>query len=318
MATVGESVIPAGMLIGTAQLASPYGSVRRVYPPKEDEALKMIRFGIENGIIGIDTARTYHQSEQIVGEAISGGDSQMLVEVTTKLDSFREFTPDLPFHHVAERCEDSVMTSIRNIGGDVPLNLLLHRADQINQWNGVIWEKILDIQGRGLLSRVGVSIQSPEEGFMVLQYPGVSLIQMPFNILDDRWIRSGFIDCLKGRPDVEIQCRSLFLQGVLLREKSDWPSIPGLRLMQTLQKMRELVDALHRKDIKDLCIAYVRSYEWVRGCVIGVETFAQLKDNLEYFRYLPLASEEAIFVRNTFSELPDQLVNPALWPKIYE
>ena len=50
----------------------------------------------------------------------------------------------------------------------------------------------------------------------------IDLIQIPANVLDQRFIKSGLLEEVKKRG-IEIHCRSLFLQGLLLDRKMTLP-----------------------------------------------------------------------------------------------
>ena len=139
---------------------------------------------------------------------------------------------------------------------------------------------------------------------------------MPYNLLDWRWREEGAENLLIARPDVEVHIRSIFLQSLLLRNSAEWPAIPNLDAAAVHDGLLGLVKELGRENIADLCLAYVRSFSWAKGVVIGMERTAQLAKNLELFENSPLTLEEFEMVRNSLPRVPEMLLNPALWPKL--
>jgi aryl-alcohol dehydrogenase-like predicted oxidoreductase len=144
----------------------------------------------------------------------------------------------------------------------------------------------------------------------------VQHIQMPFNLLDWRWREAGVVDALAVRPDVTVHVRSVFLQGLLAAgDPSVWPVTAGVDPAALLQNLDRLVRELGRDSAADLCMAYVQGQTFLAGVVIGLETEAQLDENLRLFAKPALTPAECRLVEDRLPRCPEQLLNPALWPK---
>ena len=79
------------------------------------------------------------------------------------------------------------------------------------------------VKAAGKADKIGVSVYSPHELRLVLQrFPDIELVQLPFNIYDQRFARSGLLDLLQARH-IEVHARSAFLQGLLLMEPERLP-----------------------------------------------------------------------------------------------
>ena len=105
----------------------------------------------------------------------------------------------------------------------------------------------------------------------------ITHLQVPFNILDARWLENEFQDAVAARPDVQIHARSAFLQGLLVGPESIWPSWLENR-KEIYLELERLIIEFGRQDRKDLCLAYVRSFPWIQSIVIGVHRAMQLSE----------------------------------------
>lgn len=304
------------LVLGTAQLAAPYGSAVKVTPPQTMEAVELVRGAIHRGAIAVDTARAYTGSEALLGVALSQGWGSR-IQIVTKLSPLTELSADAEPRLAADAAEISVLRSLHALGGIKP-SLLLHRSDHLNAWDGAVWVRLQELKAARLVASLGVSVQSPNELKTALRIPNVQIIQMPYNLLDWRWHEGGVEELLVGRSDVEVHIRSIFLQGLLLRNSAEWPPIPNLDAMAVASELQALVEELRRENITDLCLAYVRSARWVNGVVIGMERRAQLVQNLALFENPPLTLEEVERVRSSLPRVPEILLNPALWPILSE
>ena len=301
------------LVLGTAQLAAAYGSSVKVVPPKVDEAVELVREAIHRGAIAVDTARSYAGSETVLGRALSEGWNSR-VKVITKLSPLADLPVDIAAHLAATAAEISVLKSLHALGCIKPW-LLLHRAAHLKAWDGAVWSRLQELQLEGLIAGLGVSVQSPDELAAALAVSDVQIIQLPFNLLDCRWIKAGAAERLAARPDVEVHVRSVFLQGLLLRDPSEWPTVPHLDATAVHRAMNDLVAKLCRENIADLCLAYVRSVPWIDGVVIGMERKSQLAENAALFGNPPLTADDAELVWSSLPSVPETFLNPATWPQ---
>lgn len=304
------------LFLGTAQLASPYGSVKQVMPPSLDDAVSLVRTAIDRGVVTIDTARAYTGSEEALGAALDGVNHPNL-RVITKLDPLGSIPDDAPAEQAVEAAEASVRTSLSTLGSHIVPVMMVHRAKHIHGWNGQVWSHLKRLVQDDVIRSLGVSIQNVEEAFLSIRTPEVSVIQLPVNVLDHRWEDAEVTaELLRDRPDIEVHARSVFLQGIFLREPDAWPKIEAINAEEILAVLNQAVIDYGRDSVADLCLAWIRSQAWVRGIVVGMEQMAQLEDNLKLFSRPPLSAEEAVSFRELLPRVPEQLLNPALWPPV--
>ena len=80
------------------------------------------------------------------------------------------------------------------------------------------------IKKKKLINEYGVSVYHPAEAIYCLKIKNLKHIQIPFNLLDLRWLKNKkFLKLIKKRKDVKIHVRSIFLRGLLLRKFNFWP-----------------------------------------------------------------------------------------------
>ena len=192
--------------------------------------------------------------------------------------------------------------------------LLLHRAAHRTAFGGAIWKRLLAYQKEGVIGRLGVSVQTPGEARDALGDGTVGHIQLPFNLLDWRW--TNILGRFDHRPDVTLHVRSIFLQGLLAAgNPAFWPPIAGVDAQAVTAELSAAAQALERESPADLCLAFVRGHRQIHGVVIGLETVAQLERNLSLFAKPALTPEQCAALAARLPRLPEQLLNPALWPK---
>jgi aryl-alcohol dehydrogenase-like predicted oxidoreductase len=159
-------------------------------------------------------------------------------------------------------------------------------------------------------------VQTVDEAARAVGDADVAHVQLPFNVLDGRWKRAGIDRMLAGRPDVVVHARSALLQGLLAADATGaWPRVPGYDASAVVRAMRTLVSELERESALDLCIAYVRAQPWIDGVLVGVGSHAELMENAAIFGRPPLDPDACARVESTFDDLPEALLNPALWPR---
>ncbi len=300
----------AGLILGTAQLGAPYGSVVQTVAPSEREAIALVCTALNEGC-GIDTARIYPDSERRVGLALATlrSDVRNSLAIVTKLDPLNEIA-DARTARVATR--QSICASRRALGLERLPVLLLHRAEHRTAWGGAAWDELRILAERGAIGCLGASVQTVGELVDVLSDPDIRHIQLPLNPLDGRWAAAAVQSALAGRRDVVVHVRSVYLQGTLLRDAAAWPRVvdPG-----PYMSWLDTWSARLGRTRADLCLAYVRAQAWVDGTVIGAESMQQIDENIGLFARPPLTDAERAAMEGDRPAVPDTLVNPALWPR---
>lgn len=304
---------PKKMTLGGVQFGMEYGITNDSGMVSESESISIIRSAITEGIAYIDTAAAYGNSEQVIGKSLIGGWSNR-VKIITKLTPFRdEELKESDGASLSFMVRNSFLQSCVNLRVNHLDTLMLHRTDHLNYYP--ICSELIKLKEEGLINHIGVSVQSPEELIFVIQNKNVSIIQMPYNILDYRW--ETVVDLIKQERDEReliIHARSALLQGLLCSDNvNKW-------LKAGIENSSEIVDWLNEKykqykkmSVSDICIGYVNSQDWIDSVVIGVDSEKNLLSNLQSIS-MPLMSSEAI---NELSasrpRVKSESLNPANW-----
>ena len=304
---------PAKLVLGSVQLGLAYGVANRSGMPSHDSAVHIVHRAIEGGVCEIDTARAYGESEKRVGEALR---NRKPIRTITKLSPLTDLSASSSREEVRAAVDRSIDESLAALGRNRLECLLLHRAGHLTAFDGAVWERLIELIEDGTVLSLGASIQTPDEAAAVLARVDVQHIQLPFNILDWRWSESGVIERIRARPNVTVHARSALLQGVLASsDPCIWPQFYGVDPNVMIALIQRLVADYGRENAADLCLAYVRGQDWIDGVVVGMETEGQLDANLRLFVRPPLSASECANIAACVPRMPEQLLNPALWPQ---
>jgi hypothetical protein len=254
--------------LGTAQFGLRYGIVNRTGQVPVDVASEILAHARSQGVDTLDTAVGYGESEACLGR-IGVRDWQVISKL-----------PPLPAQciHVAAWVQECVAGSLERLGIPQLYALLLHRPMQLLEERGKeLYEGLLALKRRRLVSKVGVSVYGPNELEALWPRFGLDLVQAPFNVLDRRLADSGWLQRL-GEAGVEVHARSAFLQGVLLADEADRPV--RFRAWQAL--LNAWHDWLREQSATPLpvCLGFVLSHSQVRRVVVGVDDIRQLQQVL--------------------------------------
>lgn len=308
---VNEIASTPALVLGTAQLGMAYGIANQAGAPTTQIANALVARALALGITTFDTARAYGLSENRLGEALAGHDH---VTIITKLAPLETLAPSAPRGTAAHAVIASINESRDALKRSHLDTVLLHRAAHLRSHGGAIFDTLLALKADRQIGKLGVSVQTPDELREALSLRAVTHIQFPLNFLDWRWREEDLRDALAERRDVTIHVRSALLQGLLAANNpSLWPGNAGVNPARFVPALQALAETLGREDVADLAFAYVRAQGFVDGVVVGAETLAQIEANAALFARTPLDEDECLFVERFLPELPETLLNPALW-----
>lgn len=305
-ARIIDGDLQASLVLGGVQFGLNYGIANRTGAPDDAELRAILALAERSGVTHLDTASGYGDSEARIGATLT---ERSPLHVITKLP------PDLMAGDPGELAIGALERSRERLKRKVLDAVLLHRFEHYGEGKSIVWSHLRMQQAEGKIGRIGCSIYSPSELLALLRDPYVRLIQLPFNILDRRWLSADVQQAIAARPDVILHGRSALLQGLLtLDDPSRWPCDRTFA-EGCIAALTGLARNLGRRGVVDLCFAYARAQGWLAGIVVGAETTAQMAENIELFRTPPLTLEEAAEVlRRIPADLPEPLLNPAQWP----
>ena len=304
---------PADLVMGSVQLGLSYGAANRTGKPSQAAACRLVTRAADAGVAEFDTARAYGDAEDRLGEALG---TRKNVRAITKLSPLAQLPPEAAREAVRSAVDESIEASLQALRRPHIDCLLLHRAAHMSAFGGAVWDRLIEHLEDGTVLALGVSVQSPQEALSALACTDVCHIQLPFNILDWRWQAAGVVDAVRRRSHVTIHARSVFLQGLLAAgEPGLWPEIEGVDAFAVTRLLQSLAREFRRENMADLCVAYARGQDWIDGLVVGMETEAQLDENLRLFLRPPLSGPDCDAIARSIPPLPERLLDPAQWPR---
>lgn len=296
-------------VLGTAQLGMKYGINNTTGQPSLDESFAILDTAFSAGIDTFDTARSYGDVEDIIGEWIRSRDMSGKVKVISKmrpkaLESYSDGTA------VADIVCAEIRESLAHLGIDRLDGYLLHTADHV--YRDDILEGLRRAKREGLVEHIGISIYDEPEALEAV-HRGLEYVQVPYNAFGQRLDRTDFFE-LAEKAGITTFARSPFLQGLLLMEPDQIP--PNLAHARPL--VEKFADIAKRYRFVPLEAALLFAYRSRASYVVfGAETNAQLKEILTIGERLPFMATECVAeIRKAFSEVDRAIVNPSLWSKI--
>ena len=282
--------------LGTAQFGMYYGISNSSGQVKKSEIANIIRYARKNRVDLIDTAISYGESEQILGQI--GVES---FNVITKL-------PDYPKNceNITTWTKNKVLNSLRRLGVNSIYGLLLHRS---NILTGPAKNKLKDalimLKSEGLVKKIGVSIYDPKELDILAKDIKFDIVQAPLNLIDQRLESSGWLSRLHD-DGTEVHTRSTFLQGLLLMSRKHIPSKFN-RWSHIWDRWENEIKRLKKSAI-EICLSYSLSKLRVNKVIIGIQSEEQFKTVLQ-------ASKNIFKLQKTnFIKSEDELlINPFNW-----
>lgn len=284
--------------LGTAQFGMSYGVANKEGQIELGEAMRILDICKFEKIDTIDTAKLYGDSEKTLG--ILGVNNY---KVVTKLPSVPVDCLDID-----KWIREQVTHSLVQLNVDKIYALLFHYPQSLLEKNGPqIYLSLSKLKEENLINKIGVSIYSPSDLSAILNLYAIDIVQAPFNLVDQRLLKSGWLAKLKNLG-VEIHIRSIFLQGLLLLQEGRMPEY--FSKWQPLWK--KWYSWLMHSNLSPVgaCISFALSFPEIDKLVIGVDNSSQLR------QILNSTSKASIKSWPIIESQDEALINPSNWPKL--
>ena len=254
------------IVLGTAQFGMDYGVANNVGRPADEALAETLACFAANGGTTLDTAVNYGDCEARLGRY-----GVRNFNVITKLPGLESYADD--FYGATRRLIEG---SINRLGLDNLYGVMLHRPENLQLYKGdVIWQAILDMQQEGLVQKFGYSLYNPDELDELFSSFTPSIVQIPFNVFDQRFAITGWLKRLSA-SGCEVHSRSVFLQGVLLQSANDRPAYFDDWQFQFDQFDRFVASA--GASPMHVALSFASCQPGIDGVVVGVDTAQQLEE----------------------------------------
>lgn len=289
------------LALGTVQWGMSYGIANNSGQTSDSEINDILRYASSAGITLLDTAYAYGEAEMVLGNQ-----SQLTKD-------FQIVTKTKPIHSedVSQQdcvsIEEGFLESLQRLQSSQTYSLLAHNADNLLSKGGdQLWKTLQNLKRQGGVKKIGASVYHPKQLNNILDRYEIDLVQLPFNIYDQRFEKEGLLSRLK-QSGVEVHTRSAFLQGLLLFSAKKLP-----KQFSHIYKHHAM---LHKK-FSEVGVSAVEGS--LRFCLeqpdidkvlVGCESIEQLRGIVDATN----KPYECETVFEKFSVDEEFIINPSLW-----
>ena len=281
--------------IGTANFQKKYGFYKNSRI-RDYELKKIISNLKQKKIKDIDTAISYKNVDDLLGRS--------------KIKSLRIYSkiPKLPkdCKNIKNWVDDQVSKSKKKLKIKKFEGFYFHNpSDLLSKQGAELYENLKRLKKNGMVKKIGISIYEFSMFEKINKNFRIDMIQIPLNILDRR-INLKKISKIAKKEKIELHVRSIFLQGILLKEKNQIPSYFN-KWSKTLSKWNKW--CLDNKLSKlQACINFIFNNEIADKIIIGIRNSKEFE---EIIKCVERKSKK--YPKNIFSK-DLGLIDPRRWP----
>jgi len=284
------------LILGTVQMGLNYGINNNFGKISFENSCAILSKAFELGIDTLDSAEAYGNAHQVIGD-YHRLNPNIKFKVVTKI----------PHNTVLDKIDEKIRTYIEDLKVDYLEVLMFHSFDSYKN-NRQIIEVLKDLKSLGIIKHIGVSVYTNDQIEALLLDDDITVVQMPFNLLDNVSIRGDLMNRLKEKGKI-IHTRSAFLQGLFFKEHSDNNPIFH-KLSNELIAIKNIANEANIC-ISKLALSYCLNQDTIDQVLIGVDSVNQLIENFKAINYKInpkiITKINAIEVKNL------DLLNPSLW-----
>lgn len=303
--TLGKTGLKVSEIsLGTWQVGGKWGS-----DFNEKTAEEIINTAIDHGINFIDTADVYSNglSEKVVGKVVRSRAED--VYIATKCG--RQLQPHTNAAYQVAVLRKFVENSLSNLGVDRIDLIQLHCPPTEVYYRPEIFELFDQLTKEGKIRNYGVSVAKVEEALKAIEYPGVSTIQIIFNMFRQRPSELFFREA--KAKNVGIIARVPLASGLLTGKfgkastfsKDDHrffnregevfdkgETFSGIDFDLGLKAVHELKEIFKDQNLVHKALQWILAFKEVSCIIPGASSVSQLLSNLDTFSAFTLLESD--------------------------
>ena len=284
------------LILGTVQFGLDYGINNTTGKLGRNQVLELFKIAYDQGIRTLDTAEVYGNAHETIGDF-------------HKKNGYSKFKIITKFPHFIRNnsINEIVLDYIKQLAVNSIEVLMFHSFESFKT-NYKALDSLVELKSKGYVNNIGVSVYTNDHLKQLLNEDLITVIQLPFNMLDNFNLRGDLLSQLKKKGKL-IHTRSAFLQGLFFKNTNDKTPI--------VQKLKTELEILNQIIIESNCskeelaLSYCLHQENIDNVIIGVDSVFQLNANIKAASYE--IGQDVIKVINNIKVKDLDLLNPSLW-----
>jgi aryl-alcohol dehydrogenase-like predicted oxidoreductase len=280
------------LALGTVQFGLDYGINNAGGKVPVEDVKKIVEQAKDAGISVIDTAQTYGNSEEILGNI-----GVQEFDVITKITSPKEGT-----------LKNEILFSLQRLNISSLYGVLVHN---FNHWhsNPDSWNELGRIKQDGVIKKIGFSLYHPEQWHLI-QEKGITpdLLQIPMNLFNQQF--RPYLSQFK-KAGIEVHVRSAFLQGLLLMDTESIP-LQFLEIKSKIELLHQLSEKWNVSRI-NICLLWLWQNSCIDHIVVGIDSIMQWRQNLNAAQWCEKNFNTLKIDASVFMCENENIINPSKW-----
>ena len=281
------------LVLGAAKLGMNYGLFNNKKINREEfKRVEKLVFKLK--INFIDTATSYGDSEKVIGNS-----KLKNLNIITKIKLPRKKNIYIRDWVLKEISKSLKKLRIKRIYG-----VMIHDyKDLLGKYGKNYLITLNELKKKKIIKNIGISIYDPKDIKKIWKFWKPDIVQVPFNIIDNRILETGWLNTLK-KFKVKIFARSVFLQGILINEDRFFNMNKNYTIL-----LNKFKDWCYKNNISLLqaCLHFVKQFKKIDYLVIGFDNYNQLKEIIDVFK------KKKIIIPKKFSTNKINLIDPRKW-----
>ena len=280
-------------------------------PVNDSESEKALKLAFENGVNFFDTSDLYGDghSEELLGGVFK--DVRDKVIIATKGGTLPHSGFEMPQDFSPQYLEKALEKSLKRLKTDYIDLYQLHspRIPDIEKNERVV-PVLEEFKKKGKIKVYGISARSPDDGKTAIEKYNFPVLQVNFNMIDQRAIENGLFDLAKEK-DVGIIVRTPLVFGYLtgklkgdehfqgIDHRKNWPK----EQLQRWANASNLFSFLYKSKYMTPAQAALRfclENEAVSTVIPGMMNISEVKENIQVCEIPSFVSEEIKQIRQIY------------------
>ena len=273
--------------IGTVKFGLKYGlnNIKKIHI---DEISKIFKYLNKSKIKFLDTAPSYGNSQKIIGK-IKKKNFDIISKIYLK--------------DVNTNIEANLKKTIIDLKSKKIYALLIHNSEILLKKEAYkIYKQLIFLKKKKLVKKIGISVYNPDVLKKIVSKYKFDIIQFQGNAIDRRFLNRKNLDHYKSLG-IELHVRSIFLQGVLLKNK-----VPR-KLVNSKKILNKFYNYMKKNNINplDFCLSFILQFKQIDKIVVGIDNLKNLSQIISFKKI-----KKNHLIKN-FSSDKQTLIDPRKW-----